>query len=350
MTKIPNLKSCFTLLLLTLVTASTAQAKPATIRIISPRETIQKTGGPTSFRWEPLAADRNVEKYEITLYIYGQAGIPPKILSRATTSAKMDTSSELGGGFQPGTYAWKIEAKDKQGAVIGLGLIKFKIVSELHRKPGSFELMTGLVLDDIAYSSTLGGLSGEVPSTLFGYLASLEYRLPSNWTARLDYRNSVLKFGGSSNSFSEIGVGGYHRSTLDAEENWHLNAGLKLNSTSLPQLTPQIDRTFAISRLSRLILLPSISVDYRLSENVLVFSRLTFGTGLSLSPAASATDVKKGTPYSGSLGLHGVISPPWGFEVETTYFRDGFGYTTGSQVSDTLVRGYKVHLAATYFF
>lgn len=350
MTKIPFLRSCFLLLFVTLNTASAAPVKAVPIKIISPRESIQKTSGPTLFQWQLLPSELEVEKYELTLYIYGQVGTPPKILSRTTASGKVDTSSELGGGFSPGTYAWKIEAKDRQGAVIGAGQIKFKIVSDLYRKTGSYEVMAGIVLDDYAYSTTFGALSGEVPSTLFGYMASVEYRLPANWSARLDYRNSVLKFAGASQSFSEIGIGGARRSILDKEQNWHLNAGLKLSSVSLPQLTPQVDQTFVVSRISRLILTPSIGVDYRLSENVIVFSRLTIGTGLSLSTPSPVTNIKKGTPFSGSIGFHGNISPPWGYELETTYFRDNFGYTSGSQASETILRGYKVHLAVTRFF
>lgn len=344
----------FTLPFLLLALTPAAFAKALPIQMIAPRDLIQKSSGPTSFQWQLLPTSAGVDRYELTLYTYGGAGIPAKIIGRTSASAKADSSTELGGGFPSGNYAWKIEAKDKQGTTVGSSQVRFKIIADVYRKKGSLIASAGLALIDYSYASVFPGpplLTGTVPASLFGYLFALEYRISEKWSTRLDYRYSSLKFAEARLGFSGLDISGEYRAPLDSEEIWHYTAGLQIASTTIPQLTPKVDQSFTLSKVSRKLVMPTVGVDYELAENAAAFTRTGLGLGLSLDNSAGpVTAVKKGTSFHFSVGLRGLLFAPWGFELETTYVRDSYGYTGSSGALETELRGYIVHFILTRTF
>lgn len=329
-----------------------APAKAPPINILFPRETIQRDAKPVQFSWQPLSATDAVEKYDLTLYLFDTAGTKPRIINRATVLANAPPTSELGGILSSGIYAWKVEAKDKSGTVIGAGQTRFIITTEAFRRPGKFFLQAGVSLLDISYTAKASSLDGEATGNFFGFATTLEYFLRNEWTAFLTYHRSTMNFSGASLSFSELLIGGSRRSTLDMAEDWHLILGMKLNMNSMPQLTPQADQSFTPSTVKRNSVIPFGGVDYRIADQTTFYSRLALGMNLSTSnpDQGTLTAVNKSISFALSGGLRGMLSAPWGYNLETTYLIDSFGYTTSSQVIDTSYRGYKVQLAATRSF
>lgn len=336
------------------LTANTqaAPTKAPLIKILFPRETIQRDGRPVQFSWQAMPDTVAVEKYDLTLYLFDSTGTNPRIINRTSVLKTAPLTAELGGILSTGIYAWKVEAKDKSGTVLGAGQTRFIITTEAFRRPGKFFLQAGVSLLDISYTSKTATLQGEVPGSFFGFSASLEYYLRSNWTAFLNFTRSSMNFSGASLAYSDLAIGGSRRSVLDKSEDWHLILGMKLSMNSMPQLTPQADYSFIPSTVKRNSLTPFAGVDYRIADHATIYSRLSLGMNLSTSnpDQGTLTAVNKSISYALSGGIRGMWMPPWGYNLETTYLNDGFGYTTPSQVIDTSYRGYNVLLAASRSF
>lgn len=301
------------------------------------------------FKWvAPTGAA--VDRYDLVLYVYHQEGVPPKILSRRTVKNELTFTNELSDALPSGSYAWKVEAKDKDGLVIGGGQARFQVVADVYRRPGSFEVLGGVELDDIAFSSVSGGIKGDVSASFFGYLIAVDYRKDEKWSLLASFRNSSATFNSEPISVSELNLGASRRSAVSSDQIWNMTYGIRLASISTPQFTSQIDQSWVLSKVSRVLVLPSVGLSYQLSDAAAVYGAFTFGLGLSLSHSDPGTQGKAGNSLSFTTGVRGSLIGPWGFELETAYLRESYTYTSGTRSVSTDLRGYKVHIAATYTF
>jgi hypothetical protein len=324
------------------------QVPPVQVSVPSGKTFASDTG--LDFRWTPYPSPY-VKEYELTLYKLGTSGGAPTLLNKMSLPFDADRTSQLAGVLFPGTYAWKIEAKDERGDPVARGGARFIVVPETRR----FRVLLGIDFFRSNYQSsgTHPQYAAEVPSAdVDGFSGSVDYYFNAKWRLLLDVKTSKMKFGNESLGFSSYSLGAIRRHGIGKKKRWHSYFGARFVRDGLPEITASSYNAFRISHVDRTLFLPIAGAEFQIAPPVLAFAQLELNKTLALSGGAFGEMTANRSPigYRVTTGFQGNIDGPYGYDASIAYFKDGFAYSTSTVEPSVTFSGYDMRLALTYHF
>jgi hypothetical protein len=323
---------------------------PKSIQALMPRGTVTSDFA-TEFRWQPFPVTAELAKYEVILFRFEPDGTRPAPIRRTSVPAGKEFTTALSAGLKPGTYAWRVEARNSQGRVLGYGQARFEI-TESH---GNFKSSVGLNFFRISYDSNLGAaglFSSDIPVEASGISGHLNYAITPKWAVGIEYHLYTMSLNGTGIAFHSFGFGPLYTTAVKSDPKWRLVGGLKYQSSSTPEITANSPTTFVTSSVSRTSINPTIGTEYDLTSTFMVTAHLEWIKNLSLSGGGFGPITQNQTPlgYVIGAGLLGVLNSTFGYEVDIDYFHDGFQYLTASSNPTVSFKGYNFFAAVTARF